>query len=406
MIRWIRDRLGTAPYDAVADGDFTVVDVRSLVDKSGNPKEPILRIDRTAAQAYVSGKTVVVACDFGMSRSNAVAAGALSLIESIPFGAALDEVRRATGETEVKLDVAAAVEEALESAMRAGASSETGTVLVTGAGGFLGSAAAVALQSDFPVAAPPRSELDLAAGALELDAYCRRKRVAQILHLAYPRAYTTATAAGESVTILRNILDVCRVRRIRLVTVSGAIVFDGYRRSMRAHEETPALPYGAYGESKYVEEQLVTLHALRNEIESVVCRLAPVYGPSSARPRFIRTFYERAIAGQTIVTHRYRNGPSSIAMLYVSDAVDALKRTIAAAACGVFHFGSDDLRTVRELAQTIVSIAGTKVSLEEIDVDDDTSGIVLDSGKAKRVLGWEPVMPLEEGLRHTLAQPA
>jgi nucleoside-diphosphate-sugar epimerase len=406
VIRWIRDRLGTAPYDAVAHGDFTVIDVRSLVDKSGNPKEPILRIVRAAAQAYASGKTVIVACDFGMSRSNAVAAGALSLIESIPFDAALDEVRRATGETEVKLDVAAAVEDALESGIRAGASSETGAVLVTGAGGFLGSAAAAALQDDFTVAAPSRSELDLSAGALELDAYCRRERVAQILHLAYPRAYTTSTAAGESVTILRNLLDVCRIRHIRLVTVSGAIVFDGYRRTMRVDEETPPLPYGAYGESKYVEEQLVALHARRKEIDSVICRLAPVYGPGSARPRFIRTFYERALAGETIVTHRYRNGPSALAMLYVADAVDALKRVIKTPVSGVFHFGSGDLRTVRELAGLIVSIAGKDVALEEIDVDDETSGIVLDSEKAKRVLGWEAVTPVEKGLRRTLAQPA
>jgi len=92
MIRWIRQRLGTAPHDALGEGTWLLLDARHLVDKGGNPTEPIRKLIEEGTQAYRQGQSVVVACDFGISRSNAIAAGILSLVENKSYDRAVQEV--------------------------------------------------------------------------------------------------------------------------------------------------------------------------------------------------------------------------------------------------------------------------------------------------------------------------
>ena len=103
-IRWITAQLGTAPalQFEVAD-DMNVIDVRDLVDKGGNPVEAVREKIAAGHESLRSGKRTVVCCDYGISRSNAVAAGILARHESLPFAAAARRVLEATGETEVKL---------------------------------------------------------------------------------------------------------------------------------------------------------------------------------------------------------------------------------------------------------------------------------------------------------------
>ncbi len=89
-IRWITSQLGTAPalQFEVAD-DMNVIDVRDLiVDKSGNHVEAVRQKIVAGQESLRSGKRTVVCCDYGISRSNAIAAGILAKHESLPFGTA------------------------------------------------------------------------------------------------------------------------------------------------------------------------------------------------------------------------------------------------------------------------------------------------------------------------------
>ncbi|HET6995255.1 MAG TPA: hypothetical protein VFI06_09760, partial [Chitinophagaceae bacterium] len=98
MINWLTDYIGTGAYLDVmaAGGDVAVVDVRNLVDKDGNTGEAILsKIDESIAILKKHGK-VVVCCDYGMSRSNSIAAGVISKYESIPFSKAVSMVQQKT----------------------------------------------------------------------------------------------------------------------------------------------------------------------------------------------------------------------------------------------------------------------------------------------------------------------
>ena len=94
MIRWITQNLGTAAYnDAITiSEDFEIVDVRNLVDKEGNTSLEIQKKIDEALLLLESKKRVVVCCDYGMSRSNSIAAGILARHENISIASAVKKV--------------------------------------------------------------------------------------------------------------------------------------------------------------------------------------------------------------------------------------------------------------------------------------------------------------------------
>jgi predicted protein tyrosine phosphatase len=97
-IRWITPLLGTAPASSIdSEADISVVDVRNLVDKAGNPVDVVREKIQEGVESLVKGKQTVICCDYGMSRSNAVAAGVLATFEKMDFDAALLKVIDARG---------------------------------------------------------------------------------------------------------------------------------------------------------------------------------------------------------------------------------------------------------------------------------------------------------------------
>lgn len=400
MIRWIRDWLGTAAYNDLDRGDSLVVDVRHHVDKAGNPEHALRRSIETGLAGRREGKRIIVACDFGISRSNAIAAGILSRAEGYSFDQALSEVVEATGETQIKLDMAASVRRALGEALPI--RSKT-AVLVTGGSGFIGRRLVDSLSDRHTVLAPRRSDLDLSAGNLSLARYCESRDVAQIVHLAYPRQYTSPAAVSESLTMLRTLLDVCGTLDMRLIVVSSWVVFSGYKTtSLRADETLPLRSKGTYGDAKLLEDTLLSAYLARGDVRAVLCRLAPVYGPGGERPRLIRTFAEAIAAGRKVATHRYRNGTPALDLLYIEDAVSALRTVLQNDCEGTFHFGTGRLTETPLVARHLSRFLGVCLEHEEIAIEDDTSNIAMDPTKALLKFGWEPKVSVEDGLAETI----
>jgi len=401
VIRWIRKKLGTAARNALTDGPWFVLDVRFLVDKAGNSTSPIKEAIDRGVEAFREGRQVVVACDFGISRSNAIAAGILSIVENISFEEAIREVSATINENEIKLDMVESVRRAIGAG---GARTDRRNVLVTGASGFLGTALVPHLANSYRILAPSRRECDLEKGAVALADYCAREGVGEIIHLAYPRAYTNASATGSSLLMLRAVLDTCRLLNIRLIFVSSWVLFSGYAAIALDADETTALrPKGVYAETKYLEEALVDLCRQRGDVACSICRLAPVYGPGGHRPYFIRAFYDLLLNEELVRTHRFRNGRPALDLLHISDAVDALRLVLETKVSDVFHFGTGDLHTTFDCAALIAKVVGRRLKHSEIDIEEDISNIMFVSRKARTTLGWYPKISIEEGLPSLLS---
>ena len=405
MIRWIvKDRLGTAAADDfVTDQPTVLVDVRTLVDKRGNSAAALLvKIDAGVA-ALRSGKRVVVVCDFGVSRSNTIATGILARWRNLDLDDAVAQVVETTGEMSIKLDMVEDLRDAFQAELTG---PEPSGILITGGSGFLGAPLRDHLATTHAVHAPSRAALNLLGPALSLDRYCRENNIGKIVHFAYPRIYTNNEAMGQSLTILRNVLDVCKSRGIHLVLPSSWVVFSGYRtNSMEADVATLPRPRGIYGEIKFLEEVLVRNAATNGEVVATIVRLSPVYGARSLRPRLIRYAHQYLREDRPIATHRYRNGLPKLQLLYVDDAVTGLAKIVNLGRSELYHLGGSRAYEPREIIANIGEIIGHGPRIQEVEIDDHTANIFLNSEATSLETGWIPAIELHEGLRRTLEIP-
>ena len=399
MIRWINDHLGTAPAsDPSITGELVVLDVRDLVDKFGNSPDATRDKIEQGAALMAQGKRVVVCCDYGISRSNAIAAGILSLFKGIELDQAVKEVVQAIGLQEIKLDPLRSVRNALKED-KGNAGDCVPRILITGGSGFIGRSLLRKLSSLFYVVAPSREEADIAIGALPLDLLAKEHRINCMVHLANPRVYTSNQAFGESLAMLRNVLDVCRENKIHLIYPSNWEVYSGYRTGgIVAGEGLPLFPKGPYGEMKMFCENLIHHHRKLYGLKCGILRSSSLYGKDGDRPKFIYNFMEKAKKNEPIRTHVYWNGAPKLDLLYVSDFVAALIAAIERDFAGTLNIGTGRAVSTREIAESIIRRTGSDSSIDSVAVQDYTANITMDVAAAHEVLAWQPAIAWEEGI--------
>lgn len=403
-IRWIIPLLGTAPALLVRqETDINIVDVRDLVDKAGNRADAVRQKISEGCESLREGKKTLVCCDYGISRSNAVAAGILAMHESIPFETAVRRVLEATGEKEIKVDPLQAVRKALvgdENKVQ----HEKRRILVTGGTGFLGKPTSRKLSDEFDVVAPSRNELDLQQGSTQLGLLVGEKGIDCIVHLANPRVYTSNIALGDTLTMLRNVLDVCVAHDIKLIYLSSWEVYSGYCSTyLKADESLPLLPKGPYAETKYLCELLIE-HSRRTQgLRCAMLRSSPVYGVDSDKPKFIYNFIDKIRRSQRIVTHRYNNGLPALDLLYIDDLVAAVSRIVDSDFIGNLNIGTGEITSTYRVAEMLRSLIRGQSEIVSTLIDSDTAGIAMDSSKAREVLGWQSTIGIEQGLEVILS---
>lgn len=399
-IRWITPLLGTGPALRVQqEAEMNIIDVRDLVDKAGNRADAVRQKITEGCDSLREGKRTVVCCDYGISRSNAVAVGILAMYESISFEAAVRRVLEATGEKEIKIDPLHAVRRALKVDLE-GTRHERMRILVTGGTGTLGKPLCQKFSERYQVVTPNRQELDLQQGGTQLDLLVGENEADSILHLARPRVYTANIALGDMLTMLRNVIDVCIARDIKLFYLSGWEVYSGYRSSyLMADESLPLLPKGPYAETKYLCEILIE-HSRRTQgLRCTMLRSCPVYGVGSDKPKFIFNFIDKIIRSQRIITHRYSNGLPALDLLYIDDLVMAVERAVDSDFSGNLNIGTGVITSTYKVAEILRDLLGGNSEIDSTLIESDTAGIAMDSGRAREVLGWQPTISLEQGLR-------
>jgi nucleoside-diphosphate-sugar epimerase len=405
-IRWITPLLGTAAFNAVQNiADIEVVDVRDLVDKAGNGNDAILHKIHQGLDSITQGKRTVVCCDYGMSRSNAIAVGIITNLEKIPFNQALRQVQEATGEAEIKLDPLNAVRQALGVNIRKEKYSQYRNILITGGRGFIGTALQRSLaNSEFKLISPTREQIDIVAGSTKLDLLASEENIDCIVHLANPRVYTSNVAMGQTLTMLRNVIDVCLAKDIPLIYPSSWEIYSGYAGTIHADESTPALPRGPYGETKYLSEVLIEHCRRTRGLRCAILRSSPVYGSMSDKPKFIFNFFKKASEGQKIVTHHYINGNPKLDLLHINDLVSSIIATIESGFIGDLNIGTGQLSSTLEIAEMIRDELGSSSLIEQIEVNTEVASIAMNYERASIELDWKPRISFDKGLQSLLRQ--
>ena len=402
MIHWITKNLGTASFDEVShSSDICIVDVRDLVDKGGNSVDSIkTKIDHAIAYLNQDEK-VVVCCDYGMSRSNAVVAGILVKHENINLNQAIRKVIELTGEKSIKIEVLNIVRDSLGIVDKQSILNQRKSLLITGANGFIGKGLVPQLsEKGYTVCTPTRKEINLLQDTVELDLLVKEKGISAILHLANPRIYTTNVSMGESLVMLKNILDVCAENRTQLIYLSGWEVYSGYHaQELRADETLPHCPGNVYGQTKMLCESLIKIYQKQYNLSYLILRSSPVYGLESDRPKFIWNFLNKAKRDIEIITHVYKNGFPALDLLHINDLRQAIISAIDKDLNGSINLGTGVGTTTAWIAEWIVQKTGSSSSIQHQQIDSFVGNIVMDNAQAQDLLGWKPIISIKEGLQ-------
>ena len=403
-ICWITPLLGTAPALSVSkDADLNIIDVRDLVDKAGNRADSVFNKINEGCESLRAGYKTVVCCDYGISRSNAIAVGILAVYEAISFEKAVRRVLEATGEKEIKVEPLQAVRRALKQD-KTSTRHDKCHLLVTGAAGFLGKAISLALAEKFSIFTPSRMELDLQQGSTQLALFVGENEIDSIIHLANPRVYTSNIALGETLTMLRNVVDVCVARDVKLAYMSGWEVYSGYRSShLIADESLPLFPKGPYAETKYLCEILIENCRRTQGLRCALLRSSPVYGVGGDKPKFIYNFIDKVSRSQRIVTHSYENGSPALDLLYIDDLVAAVMQVITTDFSGDLNIGTGVVTSTPRIAELLRNFLGGQGDIDTTRIDGDTVCIAMDASKANKVLGWKAKVGIEQGLQLILS---
>lgn len=405
MIRWITDQLGTASYydyerlDSIAD--VQLVDVRELTDSEGNDPGQLLMFIDGAANQLRRGKRLVVCCDKGISRSNAIALGTL-LATGMGYEQALRRLVEELGSTDIDLGLLKDICKLYGFTQQQKPDRPT-RILITGATGYIGRAVLDTLGSDYEFVTLDRSRYDLCRDLLLLDAFVNDYQIDSILHLAHPRLRNNISAMGDALMMMKTILELCRLNGLCLVYLSSLIIFSGYTGAdtdtIQAGPSLPPRPKGLYAETKYFCDQLVRLYQESSSVPAVVIRPAAVHGPHMDRSTLVSKFFEWAAQNKIIRTHRYRNGLPAFDFLYIDDLVEAIRLALDVRPTIPVHVGTGVATTTYDLARKIVQITDSASQVETVDIHDETSRIIGNPAEAMRQLRWESKVDLEAGLR-------
>jgi nucleoside-diphosphate-sugar epimerase len=167
----------------------------------------------------------------------------------------------------------------------------------------------------------------------------------------------------------------------------------------------PIGPRACYDESKRLGETLTMEYYRQYQLNARIVRIFNTYGPNSQihDGRMIPNFITQALLNEPLTI--YGDGSITRSICYVSDLVDGLMRAMFKphTAGEVFNLGNTEEHTVLEYAHTIIRLCeATSTIVFEPNRTDDPERRRPDISKAQQVLGWQPKIGIEAGLRRTI----
>ena len=297
-------------------------------------------------------------------------------------------------------------------------------LLVTGAGGFIGSTliqllvkrgAHVRALTAAPWESPrpmPRRVRSARGDVTNLPAIGALARaVDTVVHLAGPASVTASFGSSRQyvrthVMGTATVLEACRRYGIkRIVYISSAEVY-GRPRTHRVSEDAPLQPRSPYAAAKAGAEKLVEAFSSAFGLESVILRPFAIYGPGLSHQSLIGTIIRQTRRGDSAVLRDLRPVRD---FCYVGDLADAIARACTAPLPSptTLNVGSGRGTSVAQMARQIARLRRRPIlvkarSMPRPAARDAVDRLVADPRKAGRLLGWHAWTPLGAGLRQTM----
>lgn len=304
---------------------------------------------------------------------------------------------------------------------------DTNRALVTGGAGFIGSflcerlierGAEVLCVDNFytgtrrnltALADHPRFELmrhDVTFPLyVEVDRIFNLACPASPIHYQFDPVQTTKTSVHGSI----NMLGLAKRVRARILQASTSEVYG----DPSVHPQTeaywgnvnPVGPRACYDEGKRCAETLFFDYYRQHRLSIRVARIFNTYGPRMHPNdgRVVSNFIVQALKGESITI--YGDGMQTRSFCYVDDLADGLLRLMDMddPYTGPVNLGNPGEFTIRALAEQVIALTGSRSKLTFVSLpQDDPRQRQPDISEAQRALGWDPKVPLAEGLKKTI----
>lgn len=253
----------------------------------------------------------------------------------------------------------------------------------------------------------PRFEL-VQADVCDRESLSGLTEVDAIVHLASPASPADFTSRPDE--ILRvgslgtfNVIDAAQRHDARLIVASTSEVYGEPRVHPQPESYTGNVntvgPRACYDESKRFMEAAVSTWSRSYGLDAGIARIFNTYGPRMRIDdgRVVSNFVVQALRGDPLTVQG--DGLQTRSFCYVDDQVDGLIALLDSTEQGPLNIGNPSEFTVLHLAKTVIELTGSPSSLEyrPLPADDPTQRQP-DISAARDRLGWEPRVPLLEGL--------
>ena len=165
----------------------------------------------------------------------------------------------------------------------------------------------------------------------------------------------------------------------------------------------PVGPRGVYDEAKRFSEAMTMAYHRVHGVQTRIVRIFNTYGTRMRVEdgRAIPAFLSQALRNEDVTV--FGDGTQTRSLCYVSDLVDGLFRLISSDEVHPVNIGNPKEMTIRQLAETIIALTGSRSRIVTRPLPEDDPRVRQpDITRARKLLGWEPKVPLEEGLGHTI----
>jgi dTDP-glucose 4,6-dehydratase len=205
----------------------------------------------------------------------------------------------------------------------------------------------------------------------------------------------------------RNVLEIAKAYGAKFLHASTSECYGDPAEHPQTEEYwgnvNPIGPRSVYDESKRFSEALVTAYRRYEKVDTRLVRIFNTYGPRLQMNdgRVISNFLTQALRGDELTI--YGEGKQTRSFCYVSDEIDGILRLSRSAEHGPINIGNPAEWTILDCAQAVLRVTGSKsrIVFRPLPQDDPTQRKP-DITKARTLLGWQPRIDLETGLKLSL----
>jgi len=210
-----------------------------------------------------------------------------------------------------------------------------------------------------------------------------------------------------------NILEACRRNKVkRYFFSSSACIYPEYAQlnydnpGLKESDAWPAAPQDAYGLEKLCTEELCMHYERDFGLEIRIGRFHNIYGPygtwNGGKEKAPAAFGRKALVATDYI-EMWGNGNQTRSFCYIDDCIDGILLLMNSSYNKPLNIGSDEIITINQLAHLALSIVNKEnIEIKHIHGPIGVNGRNSDNTLIRKLLGWNPKTPIQEGLRITI----